>query len=118
MQVKRRLAYQQGKSDLALSDYNQALNINPRLALAYSNRGVLYRQQGKSDLALSDYNQALNINPRLAEAYYNRGVLYYYRLEREKAIRDLRQAAELFRQQGDAALYEKVMELLRQLGAV
>jgi tetratricopeptide (TPR) repeat protein len=84
MQVKRRLAYQQGKSDLALSDYNQALNINPRLALAYKNRGVLY----------------------------------YYRLEREKAIRDLRQAAELFRQQGDAALYEKVMELLRELGAV
>ncbi|NCQ98028.1 MAG: tetratricopeptide repeat protein [Microcystis aeruginosa L211-101] len=118
MQVKRRLAYQQGKSDLALSDYNQALNINPRLALAYYNRGNLYKEQGKPDLALSDYNQAININPRLAEAYYNRGVLYYYRLEREKAIRDLRQAAELFRQQGDAALYEKVMELLRQLGAV
>jgi len=54
----------------------------------------------------------------LALAYNNRGVLYYYRLEREKAIRDLRQAAELFRQQGDAALYEKVMELLRELGAV
>jgi tetratricopeptide (TPR) repeat protein len=118
MQVKRRLAYQQGKSDLALSDYNQALNINPRLAEAYNNRGFLYYQQGKSDLALSDFNQALNINPRYATAYNNRGTLYYYRLEREKAIRDLRQAAELFRQQGNAALYEAVMELLRELGAV
>ncbi|WP_152606988.1 tetratricopeptide repeat protein [Microcystis aeruginosa] len=92
--------------------------MNPRLALAYYNRGFLYYGQGKSDLALSDYNQALNINPRLAYAYYNRGVLYYFRLEREKAIRDLRQAAELYRRQGNAAAYEKVMEFLRQLGAV
>jgi tetratricopeptide (TPR) repeat protein len=88
------------------------------LAEAYVNRGLLYKEQGKPDLALSDYNQAININPRLADAYSNRGVLYYYRLEREKAIRDFRQAAELFRQQGNAAAYEKVMELLRELGAV
>ncbi|MFM6059513.1 MAG: tetratricopeptide repeat protein [Microcystis aeruginosa] len=46
-------------------------------------------------------------------AYLNRGVLYYSRQEREKAIRDFRQAAELFRQQGNAAAYEKVMEILR-----
>ena len=64
------------------------------------------------------YNQALNINPREAQAYANRGVLYYSRQEREKAIRDFRQAAELSRQQGNAALYEKIMELLRQLGSV
>ncbi|TRU23288.1 MAG: tetratricopeptide repeat protein, partial [Microcystis aeruginosa Ma_MB_S_20031200_S102D] len=82
------------------------------------NRGVLYAGQGKPDLALSDFNQAININFRDAEAYANRGVLYYSRQEREKAIRDLRQAAELFRQQGNAALYEKIMEFLRQLGAV
>ena len=109
---------QQEKYDLALAEFTKAIEINPRDAMAYLNRGVIYYEQGKPDLALSDFNQALNINPRLALAYNNRGVLYYYRLEREKAIRDLRQAAELFRQQGDAALYEKVMELLRELGAV
>ena len=87
--------------------------------MAYLNRGVLYyHQQQEPDLALSDYNQAININPREAQAYANRGVLYYYRQEREKAIRDLRQAAELFRQQGNTALYEEIMEALRQLGAV
>ncbi|MFM7794162.1 MAG: tetratricopeptide repeat protein, partial [Microcystis panniformis] len=96
----------------------QALNINPRDAIAYNNRGLLYKEQGKPDLALSDFNQALNINPRYAKAYLNRGVLYYSRQEREKAIGDLRQAAELFRQQGNAAAYEKVMEILRKLGAV
>ncbi|WP_024971329.1 tetratricopeptide repeat protein, partial [Microcystis aeruginosa] len=64
------------KPDLALSDYNQAININPRLALAYSNRGLLYRQQEKPDLALAEFNKALNINPRLAEAYNGRGLLY------------------------------------------
>jgi tetratricopeptide (TPR) repeat protein len=54
----------------------------------------------------------------LALAYANRGVLYYSRQETEKAIGDFRQAAELFRQQGNAAAYEAVMELLRELGAV
>ncbi|MFN9671547.1 MAG: tetratricopeptide repeat protein, partial [Microcystis sp.] len=96
----------------------KAINIDPRYAEAYLNRGFLYDEQGKPDLALSDYNQALNINPREAQAYANRGVLYYSRQEREKAIRDFRQAAELSRQQGNAALYEKIMELLRLLGAV
>jgi Tfp pilus assembly protein PilF len=109
---------QQEKYDLALAEFTKAININPRYAEAYLNRGVLYEQQEKPDLALSDFNQAININPRNATAYNNRGFLYYYRLEREKAIRDLRQAAELFRQQGDAAAYERVMELLRELGAV
>ncbi len=88
------------------------------MAKAYSNRGLLYKEQGKPDLALSDFNQALNINPLLALAYANRGVLYYSRQETEKAIRDFRQAAELFRQQGNTALYEEIMEALRQLGAV
>ncbi|TRT74222.1 MAG: tetratricopeptide repeat protein, partial [Microcystis flos-aquae Ma_QC_C_20070823_S18] len=109
----------QGKPDLALSDYNQAININPRFAEAYYNRGNLYYyQQGKPDLALSDYNQAIEINPQLALAYFGRGLLYYSRQETEKAIGDFRQAAELFRQQGNAAAYEAVMEFLRQLGAV
>jgi tetratricopeptide (TPR) repeat protein len=110
--------YEQGKPDLALSDYNKALNINPRYAEAYLNRGILYAGQGKLDLALSDFNQAININPGDAWAYVRRGILYYSRLEREKASRDLRQAAELSRQQGNAALYEAVMEFLRKLGAV
>ncbi|ELP56658.1 tetratricopeptide repeat family protein [Microcystis aeruginosa TAIHU98] len=109
---------QQEKYDLALAEFTKAININPRYAEAYLNRGVLYAVQGKPDLALSDYNQALNINPRDAEAYVRRGILYYYRQETEKAIGDFRQAAELYRQQGNAALYEAVMEILRELGAV
>ena len=109
---------QQEKYDLALAEFTKAININPRYAEAYLNRGFLYEQQEKPDLALSDYNQALNINPRFAEAYSNRGILYYSLQEREKAIRDFRQAAELSRQQGNAALYEAVMEILRLLGAV
>ncbi|WP_256378107.1 tetratricopeptide repeat protein [Microcystis aeruginosa] len=45
------------------------MKINPRYAMAYLNRGVLYyHQQQEPDLALSDYNQAININPREAQA--------------------------------------------------
>ncbi|WP_138984681.1 tetratricopeptide repeat protein, partial [Crocosphaera watsonii] len=64
---------EQEQYDLALSDYNQALNINPQSADVYNSRGFLYSHQQKWDLALSDYNQALTINPQLAGVYSNRG---------------------------------------------
>ena len=51
-----------------------------------------------------------------AEAYANRGVLYAILKQTEKAKIDLQQAAILFRQQNNMATYEKVMQLLRELG--
>jgi tetratricopeptide (TPR) repeat protein/S1-C subfamily serine protease len=41
----------QKKYELALDEYNQAIEINPNYAMAYYNRGVLYYDQKKYDLA-------------------------------------------------------------------
>jgi tetratricopeptide (TPR) repeat protein len=49
----------------------KVLEINPRNAVAYYNRGNAYRSKGQYDQAIADYNKALEINPRYAEAYYN-----------------------------------------------
>ena len=89
------LYYQQGETELALSDYNKAIQLNPNLALAYINRGNLYDQQGEVELALSDYNQAIQLNPNFAEAYYNRGLLYAQQEEVELAFSDFNQAIQL-----------------------
>ncbi|GCL45813.1 serine protease [Microcystis aeruginosa] len=104
------------KYDLALSDWSKAIDINPNYAEAYNNRGILYRLQQKYDLALSDYSKAIELNRNDAVAYYNRGVLYAILGQPEKVKIDLQQAAILFRQQNNMAAYEKVMQILQQLG--
>jgi tetratricopeptide (TPR) repeat protein len=63
-----------GEYELALADYNQALELNPESAEAYNNRGVNYNDKGEYELALADYNRALELNPEYAGAYYNRGL--------------------------------------------
>ena len=58
----------------ALSDYNKALAINPKLAEALTGRGVIFRKSGKYKLALADYNEAIKYKPNDADIYSNRGV--------------------------------------------
>ena len=86
---------EQGEVELAIADYNQAIEINPEIAEAYINRGLLYNEQGKVELAIADYNQAIEINPQFAEVYNNRGLLYVEQGEVELAIADYSQAIEI-----------------------
>jgi tetratricopeptide (TPR) repeat protein len=92
----RGLAYQdKGDLDLALSDYNKAIQINPNLAETYSNRGNIYQDKGDLDLALSDYNKAIQINPNLAEAYNNRALTYQCKSEFDQAIAGYNKTLEI-----------------------
>ncbi|MCU4137431.1 MAG: hypothetical protein MW689_001002 [Thermodesulfobacteria bacterium] len=63
-----------GKYDRVISDYNRALEINPRYVKVYVNRGAAYTDKGDLDRAISDFNRALEINPRYAEAYFNKAL--------------------------------------------
>ena len=41
-----------GQYDQAISDYNKALEMNPRFAKAYYNRGLAYWRKGQPDQAI------------------------------------------------------------------
>ncbi|MBN2246332.1 MAG: tetratricopeptide repeat protein [Candidatus Aminicenantes bacterium] len=62
---------EKGQYDRAISDFNQAIKINPRYNKAYNNRGIVYRLRGQYDQAISDFNKSIAINPLDAEAYNN-----------------------------------------------
>jgi len=71
------------------------LEINPRIAEAYNDRGVAYYSKGQFDLSIADYNNALEINPRFAVAYYNRGNAYRSKGQYDQAIADYNNALEI-----------------------
>ncbi|NEQ35854.1 MAG: tetratricopeptide repeat protein [Okeania sp. SIO3I5] len=87
--------YKQGEYEKALADFNQAIQLNPKLAKAYNDRGIVYRKQGKYEKAIADYNQAIQINPEDADYYNNRGIVYKKQGEYEKALADYSQAIQL-----------------------
>ncbi|MEC4895018.1 MAG: tetratricopeptide repeat protein, partial [Oscillatoria sp. PMC 1050.18] len=79
---------------------NQALQINPKDADAYYNRGNAKFDQGNLDGAIADYNQALQINPKDADAYYNRGVAKRNQGDIKGAREDYQKAEKIFCSQG------------------
>jgi tetratricopeptide (TPR) repeat protein len=62
---------EKGRYDQAISDFNRALEINPRYNKAYNNRGIVYRLTGQYNEAISDFNKSIAINALDAEAYNN-----------------------------------------------
>jgi Flp pilus assembly protein TadD len=61
-----------GETDQALSDCNQAIQLDPKNAMAYANRCAAHFNKDEADLALSDCNQAIQLDPKNAMAFHNR----------------------------------------------
>jgi len=69
-------ADRQGKHDMAIAQFNKAIEINPQFAEAYYSRGIAYLSMGNRYQAISDFTKVIEINPNIAEAYYHRAVAY------------------------------------------
>jgi tetratricopeptide (TPR) repeat protein len=65
--------YERGEFGDALADYNKAIELNPRFAEAYNNRGNLKQDEGDTEDAFADYQRAIKLKPDFGVAYYNRG---------------------------------------------
>jgi tetratricopeptide (TPR) repeat protein len=108
---------EQGFLEEAISEYDEAISLDPALANAYNNRGLAYDQLAyqemftgefdeslvKCEQALKDFDTAIMLNPDYAEAYNNRGNMYhrpYYTRnarpnQREQVIQDFDDAIRL-----------------------
>ncbi|HYJ46183.1 MAG TPA: tetratricopeptide repeat protein, partial [Pyrinomonadaceae bacterium] len=69
--------------------------IDPRAAVAYSNRGIAKMAKGDSAGAISDFDVALSINPGQALVYYNRGTVWLSVGDSERAFADYDKSVRL-----------------------
>jgi tetratricopeptide (TPR) repeat protein len=75
----RAIAYDAlGQYDLAIRDYNKAVDLVPKLVNAYYNRGVTYANMGVYPLSLQDFEKELELNPRSVYAMRYKSALMYY----------------------------------------
>jgi lipoprotein NlpI len=86
---------EKGYLNAAVADFNRTLQLNPKLAKAYDNRGLAKFSRGDLDGAMADFNSALQLDPKLAPAYEARGVAKEQKGDLDGAIADYNHAIEL-----------------------
>jgi tetratricopeptide (TPR) repeat protein len=79
----------------AIVDFNKAIELNPKDALAYLFRGKVYGALGKYNEAIADLSKAIELNPKDVLAYCNRGKTYSLIGDRTRAVQDLSKAIKL-----------------------
>ena len=80
--------------DKALSDFSQAVRVNPKNSLAFRNRANLHRRAKRYDNALADYNESIRLRPDYARAFDDRGDMYLEQKEFDLAIANYEQAVK------------------------
>ncbi len=93
-------AYKKGNFDPALADFNKAIELDPKYALAYNGRGNVYDEKGNRDQAIADFTKAIELNPKYYEAYGSRSLAYSLQKNYDKAIADDLKQIELDPKQG------------------
>ena len=96
----RATAERQAGLEPAKQYLNKALALDPGLAEAYVQLGIIAQAEGKQQQSVDYLAQAIRLNPQLASAHYRLGLAYQKLGEGEKARAEL----DLFRRlkSGDA----------------
>lgn len=81
--------------DNNLTLWNDVINQNKNVPIAYLNRGVVLGKEKKFEPAVADFNIAIALSPEYTKAYYNRGVAYLELGKPDLAIEDFSKTIEL-----------------------
>ncbi len=94
--------FKRGEYAKAVSDYDRAIEINPKYDEAYNNRGAVSGILRDNRQAILDFDRAIVINGKYVDAYYNRGIAYGELGDPRHAIEDFDRAIEIDPKYADA----------------
>ena len=92
---RRKIERKMHHQDLAIADFTKALEIDPRNAYAYYERGNKWVWKGDYERAISDYTKVVELNPSYADVYYKRGDVWFDEHNLDNAIADFTKGIEL-----------------------
>jgi tetratricopeptide (TPR) repeat protein len=118
-------AFEKGETDAAIALMSRAIQLDPKYAPAYCDRGLALVIKGDLDKAVTDLNTAIRLAPSGERSYFNRGFAYFHKGDYDKAVADYTEAirlqpgyAEAYRDRGYvAALKGDFSKALADLGA-
>ncbi len=84
-----------GDMDGAIAAFGAAIDIEPRLAIAYLNRGLAYQRNDDSARALADFDKAVRYAPLAARGYFHRSLALRLKGDARRAAADESRAIEL-----------------------
>ncbi len=87
--------YWAGKVDDAISEYNEALHLDPNNAMAYQLLGIASGWKGNVQEAQDYFLKANALDPNKADTHMNLGSTYAVQHNWDKALEHFRQAADL-----------------------
>jgi tetratricopeptide (TPR) repeat protein len=83
------------ETDRALADFEAAIALNPRDAIAHAYRGEVHKAKGQFEKARSEYDIAISLDGASADLFVNRGEIHRQLGARDKAKSDFETALRI-----------------------
>lgn len=84
-----------GKLDEAISSYQKAIELNPRLAATYDCLGTALKDKSELNDSISCYQKAIQLDPSYSQAWFNAGIVLDSLGKTDQSIACYREALRL-----------------------
>jgi tetratricopeptide (TPR) repeat protein len=95
LRARGRLHRQAGRYEVAITDFERALELQPDHFRSLAGRGETYRLMGRYDQALADFTRAIDLDPTDIWAIGDRGQTYRAMERYDEALADFTKAIDL-----------------------
>lgn len=102
----------EGRFEEAITEFDAAIELDPDIALACTNRGVAHFQLGNFEQALADLDRAIDLDQRNPLWHARLGIVYAELGDPEQARRELETAHSL----ASDPLKRTIEQIMRELG--